>query len=226
MTRTRIALIAMALAGAASVHAADYSGNDWVFNYSGKLEVASVTAAGALAGLGVGVNLGNVTATNQAVSVTQSSSSAFAANGISIPILGSGLLLNGTYTGSVSGTGVTLTRPAIAGAGVSLLSLVNAQLNIPTTSLVGDTTGINNAVTGAYGSRAYQITGNGPSSSNNNIGLSASILNVQTNLGLLKLTTDSWSLTRSASAPVPEPTSMAALGLGAFGLLRRRRNRK
>lgn len=218
----RVTFVVLALAGVTGAHAADYTGNDWLFNYNGNLVVDSTTSAGQTLGLSAGLVLGSVTANNQAVSVTQSNAGTFTANGISLPVLGGGLLLGGPYSGNESGSSVSLSRPAILGAGVTIPGLVGANLNVPGLQLNGSLTGVNSDVTSAFGARAYELTGDAFASDLDNIGLRGSVLGIQTDLGVLRLDTQSWSMTRA----VPEPTSLCAFGVGAVAFLRRRRKAK
>lgn len=150
---------------------------------------------------------------------------------------------DGSYGGSLSGSTLTLSKP---GLGVSLNALglldtrvagigvvVDLRAMLPTNTLVGTIDQFDVGSTLPYGQRATRVIG--MAGQMDTVGLQARVTTYTptfsgihaatagyVDIGLVRTTADSWSLTRSPQA-VPEPASMAALGFGAFGLLRRRR---
>jgi|GEM_PF-6767107 len=150
---------------------------------------------------------------------------------------------NGIYNGTVAGSNVTLTRGSlvsadlfglvdtrIAGTGIVL----DLQAAIPTSTLTGTVTGIDPGPSAPFGGgRANFITGN--SGLMDTIALQArarvftlGIATVDTGyltVGAIQNNADAWTLSRAA-APVPEPASMAAMGIGIIGFLSKRKRRK
>jgi hypothetical protein len=99
---------------------------------------------------------------------------------------------------------------------------------VPTSTLQGTLTGINSGITGPFGDRAYFI--DGQSGVMQTIALEARarafVGGVATtdsgylSVGAIVNSANNWSLSRN---PVPEPSSMAVIGLGLLALRRRLR---
>ena len=194
---------------------------------------------------------GTTLASNYGTTINQSSLTAMTVNDLQttaiadpglVPALGNFVFnlldfSDGVYNGTMSGTSVTLTRGSLLSA--DLFGLVDTRVigtgvlldlkaSIPTAQLNGTLTGTNPTDPGPFGSRAYFVAG--ASGLMQTIALQArartfvaGIATVDTgylNVGAINNTADSWNLSRQ---PVPEPASMATLGLGALALLRRRR---
>ena len=254
----------LALSAVCFTYAYDYTGNNWSFNYQGHYSVANVNTAntGIISGvLGLTLNLGaqlnllngSVSATNYGTNINQSSLTSMLVNDIQtsttpppglVPALGNFVFdlldfSDGLYAGSMSGTGVTLTRGSLLSA--DLFGLVDTralgtglvldiQAAIPTAQLNGTLTGINGGVSGPFGEEAFFV--DGQSGLMQTIGLSARVRsyalgNVVTdsgylNIGVIENFADDWNLTRSAT-PVPEPATCTMLAMGAMAFLRRRR---
>ena len=150
---------------------------------------------------------------------------------------------NGIYDGTVAGSNVTLTRGSLLSA--DLFGLVDTRIAgtgivldlhavIPTSTLTGTVTGVDPGASAPWGGgRANFITGN--SGLMDTIALQARArifaLNIATvdtgylTVGAIENNADSWTLSRAA-APVPEPASMAAMGIGIIGFISKRRRRK
>src|ERR1700761_2920943 len=133
--KKHIAFILVSCVAVGAAQAQDLGGNDWTYNYSGTYSIANVNTSneGIVAGiLGSTLNLtgqlnlinGTLSATNQPVTINQSSKTAFSTSGLNTtatagPGLVSGIgnlvfnalnLSNGAYNGSLSGSNVTLNR--------------------------------------------------------------------------------------------------------------------
>lgn len=150
---------------------------------------------------------------------------------------------DGIYNGSVSGSNVTLTRGSLLSADLfGLLDtrvlgtglVLDLQADIPTRTLTGQVTGVDAGPSAPWGGgRAYYI--DGTAGLMDTIALKArvrtyalGILGLDTgylNVAAIENRADSWSLSREA-APVPEPASMATIGLGLVGFFAKRRRRK
>lgn len=246
----------------------DFAGADWKYNFNGHYSIADVNATnnGVLANLlGATLNLtaqlnlinGTTAANNYGTTITQSSLGSITVNDLQttatagpglVPALGNFVFnlldfSDGIYSGSISGSNVTLTRGSLISA--DLFGLVDTRVlgtgivldlkaDVPTSTLTGVTTGVDPGPSAPWGGgRANFITGN--AGLMDTIALKARIQTYA--LGLLAADTgylniaaienraDSWSLSREA-APVPEPASMASIGLGLVGFFAKRKRRK
>lgn len=213
------------------------------------------TVLGAVLNLSAQLNLinGTTSATNYGTTISQSSLSAMQVNDLQTTATAGGGLVSGLgnfvfnlldfsdgiYAGTMAGTDVTLTRGSLLSA--DLFALVDTRIAgtgvvldlraaIPTAQLDGTLTGINTLAQGPFGDQAYFI--NGDAGLMQTISLQARarafVLGIATvdtdylNVGVIDNFADQWSLSRQ---PVPEPASMAALGLGLIAVVRRRRRR-
>lgn len=198
---------------------------------------------------------GTTSATNYGTTISQTSLSNISVNDLRMTATGGPGLVsalgnfvynlldfsNGIYNGTVAGSNVTLTRGTLLSA--DLFGLVDTTVLgtgvvldlhavIPTSTLTGTTTGVDPGPSGPWGGgRANFITGN--SGLMNTIGLQARaramVLGITTvdtgflNIAAIENTADSWSLSREA---VPEPASLAAIGMGIIGFVTKRKRRK
>lgn len=194
---------------------------------------------------------GTTSASNYGTNISQFTMNSMSANDLRTTAAGSGGLISslgtfvfnlldfsdGVYSGSMTGNNVSLTRGSLVSADLfGLLDtrvlgtgvLLDIRAAIPTAQLNGTLTGINPNQSGPFGDQAYYI--DGASGLMQTISLSVrarvSVLNVTTvdtgylNIAAIENHADDWSLSRQ---PVPEPASLAAMGLGVAALLRRRR---
>lgn len=155
---------------------------------------------------------------------------------------------DGMYTGTISGNSFNLSKSPIVGAQVDGLGILDTRVlglgvvvdlraALPTNNLHGTVDGFDTGVNLPFGTRANHVTGT--SGLMDTIGLQArvttyvaslsgprAIVGDYLNVGVIQTTADSWSLSRNASPQaVPEPGTMAALGLGALGFLKRRKRK-
>ena len=151
---------------------------------------------------------------------------------------------DGNYTGTVSGNTLHLSKTPVLGAKANALGIIDTrvlglgvvvdlQAAIPTNSLTGTIDGFDAGTSLPFGTRGNHVTGT--SGLMDTIQLQArttvytaglggihSSTSAYANIGVIQTTADSWSFSRSPQA-VPEPGTFAALGLGALGILKRRR---
>ncbi len=227
----------------------DSPGN-WSFDYAGHYAFAAATGGGSvstLLGTTLGAQLallqGNVSGT-QKVSIAQSGSSvstsplAFTATGPSgiLPGLGAFLVdvldtADGSYTGTLTGTSLALHGPSFADltstvdarvAGTGLLYSLKASLidSALMGTVDGVSGGVGNHVLGSSGSSSLLAIS---LSTQAYVGGFTTISVPMTQIGAIETDTTSWSLARPAVQATPEPGSLAALGLGAFSFMRRKR---
>lgn len=224
---------------ATQAHATDFAGN-WNFDYNGQFSLVSVndsTSLGVISGL-VNASLlnGSVSELSSSSVVTQSSMSSIGVpvgGKISGGLFNGATVFNGTGAGVVTGSNVAITGPAFlsvsAFAGVPAVLGLEIRLALPSASLNGTVTGVDVGNMGAFGDRAYAVTGTAGSLGlvslqarlNTVLGPVGSFVDV----GVAQVTTTDWSLTR-ASQPVPEPASMLIMGTGLVALARRRRAKR
>lgn len=255
----------LALSTVCFTYAYDYTGNNWSFNYEGHYSVAQVnsTNTGILNSLlGAVLNLnaqlallnGNVSASNYGTSLNQSSLSSMTVNDLQtittpppglIPGLGNFVhdlldFSDGNYSGSMSGTNVSLTRGSLLSA--ELFGLVDTRnllgtglvldirAAVPTAQLNGTLTGINGDVSGAYGQEAFYVTGQSGLMQTIGLDVRVRLFTLGTaitdsgylNVGVIENHADAWSLSRAAT-PVPEPATCTMMAMGALAFLKRRR---
>ena len=226
------------------------SPKDWQFDYAGKYAFTAASGSGnlsSLLGSAVGAQLklfqGNVSA-SQTASLTQSGSAIrtsdldFKATAPSGLLNGLGAFLtnvlnsaDGPYSGTLTGTSLALHGPSFAtikgqvdarAAGTGALFDLSASL--VSSSLTG-------TVDGVHGGVGDHVRGTAGKSDTLAISLgqrtyvggflTSTIAPIQ--VGVIDFTADSWSLSRPQAQPVPEPGTMAAVGLGLLAVARRRR---
>lgn len=255
----------LALSTVCFTYAYDYTGNNWAFNYQGHYNVANVNTTntgilnsllGAVLNLNAQLSLinGNVSASNYGTSLNQSSLSSMSVNDIQttttpppglIPGLGNFVFdlldfSDGNYAGSMSGTGVSLTRGSLLTADVfglvdtrNMLGtglVLDIRAAVPTAQLNGTLTGINGGVSGPFGPEAYFVTGQSGLMQTIGLDVRVRLYTLGTaltdsgylNVGAIQNHADAWSLSRSAT-PVPEPATCAMMAMGALAFLKRRR---
>jgi hypothetical protein len=194
---------------------------------------------------------GTTGATDYSTSISQSSLNSMSVNDLQteafadpglVPALGLFVFelldfSDGVYAGSMAGTSVTLTEGSLITADLFALAdtrvagtglVLDLRAAVPTSTLQGTLTGINSGITGPFGDRAYFI--DGQSGVMQTIALEARarafVGGVATtdsgylSVGAIVNSANDWSLSRN---PVPEPSSMAVIGLGLLALRRRLR---
>ncbi len=205
--RVRSILYAIVLCSfAPSAQAYSFYGNDWQFSQSSRLVITLNSLFG-----GSTQTIPD-TAVNQPKTVTQTVTNQF-----QFPLSISNI--DGVGDFSVDGTVVTDTNSA-GTTPWQTVGTLTLRAVYPTFLVRGNITGVNSnpLYDDSFGSRAYEITGI-PST------ITGIVIQAQTGFGPVTAGSgvvhiDSWSLSRS---PVPEPTSMLALGLGTAAMLKRRK---
>jgi hypothetical protein len=231
----------------------NFDGHYSIANVDGTNNGIIANVLGATLNLTAQLNLinGTTSATNYGTTISQSSLTSMTVNDLRTTAGGSGGLVSalgtfvfnlldfsdGIYAGTMSGTDVTLTRGSLLSA--DLFALVDTRVlgtgivldlraSIPTAQLDGNLTGINPLSQGPFGDQAYFIDGEAGLMQTIALEARARVfaLNIATvdtgylQVGAINNFADSWSLSRQ---PVPEPASIAAVGLGLLALVRRKR---
>lgn len=211
--------------------------------------LASTTLAGQLALLNGGVaGSGTVSLSQGSASSLTTSALSFQPQGSALllpavqSLLYGALSANGgAYSGNLAGSTLTLSKAPVVGAQVDGLAAVDTRVLgtgvvidlralLPTNTLVGTVDGFSGGSL-AYGPRADHVTGTSSlmdttalqARATTYVAGFATLSTGYVGLGAIQTTSSSWSLSRPNVQATPEPASLAALGAGALGLIRRRR---